>query len=85
MEKVNFSKYIEDVKFHVGTLARGLGRTIYGALTSGILAIAVYGFFLIKGESGYAAVFDFVASCATLFVALCNVYVMGRKKIGAKK
>lgn len=85
MEKVNFSKYIENVKLHAGTLARGLARTIYGALITGLLAIAIYGFYLIKGESGYIAVFDFVASCATLSVALCNVYMMGRKKRGAKK
>ena len=57
---------------------------VYGALVAGLLAIAVYGFISIKGEAGYVAVFDFIASTATMLVALCNMYVMGGKKVSKK-
>lgn len=85
MEKVNFSKFIESAKIHAGTMARGFARTVFGALVTGLMVIAIYGFVQIGSESGYIAVCDFIASCATLSVALCNVYMMGRKKKGAKK
>ena len=85
MKSVNFKKVLKQVKFHVDVLVRGLGRTLYGAMIAGLMAIAVYGFIAIKSESGYAAVFDFIASCATLILALVNAYVMGFKRRGAKK
>lgn len=73
------------IGFHGSIVLRGFVRTVYGALTAGLLACAVYGFICIKGEAGYVAVSDFIASCATLVVALCNLYVMGIKKRGARK
>ena len=82
---MKFEKYIKVAKFHLGILLRGLGRTLYGAFITGLIAFAVYGFVLIKSESGYAAVFDFVASVATLAVALANAYVLGSKRKGVKK
>lgn len=85
MKKVDFNKILGQVKFHCGIALKGFARTIYGALVAGLLACAVYGFLCINGESGYTAVADFVASCATLVVAMCNVYTMGMKKRGAKK
>ncbi len=78
-------KYIlEQVKFHGGIIIKGFVRTIYGALVAGLLAIAIYGFISIRSEAGYIAVFDFIAACATLTVAVCNLYVMGGKKRGKK-
>ena len=85
MEKVDFSKVLKDIKFHASVLARGFARTLYGALVAGLLAVAVYGFILIKSETGYLAVCDFIASTATLAVAMSNMYVMGKKKRGGKK
>ena len=85
MKKFNFKKFMGEVKFHAGIVLKGFIRTIYGALVAGLLAIAVYGFVSIQGESGYIAVGDFVASSATLMVALWNVYAMGMKKRGGKK
>ena len=85
MKSVNFKKVMKQVKFHVDVLVRGLGRTLYGAMIAGLMTIAVYGFIAIKSEGGYAAVFDFIASCATLILALVNAYVMGFKRRGAKK
>lgn len=85
MKKVDMKKVLKQVKFHASVVVRGLGRTLYGALIAGLIAFAVYGFVLIKSEGGYAAVFDFIASCATLIVALANAYVLGCKKRGSKK
>lgn len=85
MKSVNFKKVMKQVKFHVDILMRGLARTLYGAMIAGLIVIAVYGFVLIKSEGGYAAVFDFIASCATLILAMTNAYVLGCKKRGGKK
>lgn len=82
---MNFEKVMKPAKFHLEILLRGLGRTLYGAFITGLIAFAVYGFVLIKSEGGYAAVFDFVAAVATLVVALANAYVLGRKRKGGKK
>jgi hypothetical protein len=82
---MKFEKYIKLAKFHLGIVLRGLGRTLYGAFISGLIAFAIYGFVLIKTEGGYAAVFDFIASLATLVVALANAYLLGSKRKGAKK
>ena len=84
MKQVNFAKAMDQVKFHTQTFARGIVRTIYGSLVAGLLAVSIYGFAMVGSESGYIAVCDFIASCATLVVALCNMYVMGKKGRGRK-
>ena len=83
--KTNFEKFLRQANFHFGIVLRGLARTLYGAFITGLVAIAIYGFVLIKGESGYAAVFDFIASIATLVIALANAYWLGGKRKGGKK
>lgn len=85
MKKFDFGYFLENVRYHGSILLRGLGRTFYGALIAGLLVLAGYGFASIKSEAGYVAVFDFVASCATVIVAVCNVYLLGVKKRGGKK
>ena len=85
MKSVNFKKVMKLAKAHADIMLRGLARTLYGALIAGLIAFAVYGFVLIKSENGYVAVFDFIAACATLMVALANAYVLGNKRRGAKK
>lgn len=85
MRNVNFKKVLKQVKFHAEVMLRGLARTLYGALIAGLIAFAVYGFVLIKSEGGYAAVFDFIAACAMLLLALANAYLLGSKRRGAKK
>lgn len=83
--KINFERFLKQVRFHSGILLRGLARTIYGALIAGLVGIAVWGFVLINTETGYTAVFDFIAAIATLMVALCNMYLLGNKRKGGKK
>ena len=85
MKSVNFKKVMKQAKFHADIMLRGLARTLYGALIAGLIAFAVYGFVLIKSENGYVAVFDFIAACATLILALANAYLLGSKRRGAKK
>ena len=79
-----FTRVAESIKFHSGILLKGLVRTVYGALIAGLIGISIYGFVAIEGESGYIAVFDFIAACATLTVAVCNLYVIGGKKHGKR-
>lgn len=82
MNKVDF---VNLVKFHASVMLKGLIRTLHGTFTAGLIAVAIYGFVIISTEAGYEAVCDFIASCATLLVALCNLHMMGRKKRSAKK
>ena len=84
MEKEKIQKTVASVRFHTKIVIRGLLRTIYGAAVAGLIAMAVYGFVSVTNESGWVAVWDFVASCATLIVALSNMYLMGGRKKGAK-
>ena len=85
MKKVDFNKVMKQVKFHADILLRGLARTLYGSLIAGLIGFAIYGFVLIHKENGYTAVFDFIAACATLTVALANAYALGNKRRGGKK
>lgn len=78
------SNVLEQIKFHSGILLKGLIRTIYGALIAGLIGISIYGFIVIEGETGYLAVFNFIAACATMTVAVCNLYLMGGKKHGKR-
>lgn len=81
---VDFRKGMACAKHFGTTVLRGLARTLYGALIAGLIGVSIYGFIAIKAESGYIAVFDFIAACATMIVALCNLYVMGGKKHGKR-
>ena len=63
--------------YNVKTLLRGLVRVIWGALTAGLIGLAVYGFTSIPNEGGYVAVFDFVATVAILVLVLASVYMLG--------
>lgn len=82
---MNFTNLMKQTKIHALTFLRGIGRTFYGAFITGLIATSIYGFWLIGNEEGYAAVFDFIASCAVLVVALCNAYLLGGKRKGGKK
>lgn len=84
MEKAEIKRVFARVKFHAKIAWRGFYRTLYGAAVAGLIAMAVYGFVSVTNESGWVAVWDFVASCATLIVALSNMYLMGGCKKGAK-
>ena len=84
MEAVQIKKAWKTLKFHAKIAWRGFCRTLYGAAVAGLIALAIYGFVSVTTETGWTAVCDFIASCATLVVALFNVYWMGCNKKGAK-
>ena len=84
MGKINFRLMCEELKFHWNIFVRGVARMLAGTLAAILFAVSIYGFVVIKGETGYIAVFDFIATLCTLCIALCNVYAMGRKRGGKK-
>ena len=85
MNESKFKTTMKLIGFHIRNLLRGLGRTLYGTFIAGLLGFAVYGFVIIGSEDGYAAVFDFIASCAILLFALGNAYLLGCNKRGKKR
>ena len=85
MEAVQIKMAFANVKFHLRIMWRGFCRTVYGAAVAGLIAMAIYGFISVTTETGWIAVCDFVASCATLVVALSNMYLIGGRKKGGKK
>ena len=80
MEATQIKMAFAKVKFHARIAWRGLCRTVYGAAVAGLLAIAVYRFVSVAGETGWMAVCDFIAACATMIVALANMYLIGCRK-----
>lgn len=84
MEAVQIKKAWKAFKFHAKIAWRGFYRTLYGTAIAGLIAFAVYGLVSVTNETGWSAVCDFIASCATLIVALSNMYLMGGRKRGAK-
>jgi hypothetical protein len=84
MEAVQIEKAWKAFKFHAKIAWRGFYRTIYGTFVAGLVAMAIYGFASVTTETGWAAVCDFIASCATLIIAMSNMYLMGGRKKGAK-
>ena len=86
MEATQIKMAFAKVKFHARIAWRGFCRTIYGATVAGLLAIAVYRFVSVAGETGWIAVCYFIAACATMIVAFANMYLMGcKKKSGTKR
>lgn len=84
MEKAEIKRVFAKVKFHAKIAWRGFCRTLYGAAVAGLIALAIYGFVSVTTETGWTAVCDFIASCATLVVALSSMYLMGGRKKGSK-
>ena len=84
MEALHIKKAWKVVKLHTKIAWRGFCRTLYGAAVAGLIALAIYGFVSVTTETGWTAVYDFIASCATLVVAMSNMYLMGGRKKGAK-
>ena len=84
MEAVQIKKAWKAVRFHTKIACRGFCRTLYGSAVAGLIALAIYGFVSVTSETGWTAVCDFIASCATLVVALANMYLMGGRKKGPR-
>jgi hypothetical protein len=85
MDLEQIKKAWKAVKFHAKIAWRGFCRTLYGSFVAGLVAMAIYGFVSVTGESGWTAVCDFIASCATMVVAIVNMYWIGCTKKGTKR
>ena len=80
----DFKSVWKIIRFHSRCLLKGFTRMMFGALTTGLFALAIYGFILITSESGWIAVSEFIAAIATSGVALTCMYAMGSpRKRGA--
>lgn len=79
-----FKSVAKFVSRHGKILLKGFLRMVYGALTAGLFALAIYGFAIITTESGWTAVCEFIAATATAVVALSCMYSQGgSRKRGA--
>lgn len=76
----DFKSVANAVGYHGKVFIRGLVRTIYGAATSGLIGLAVYGLMMIPKEGGYTAVCEFVGALATICLAGSCIYANGGGK-----
>ena len=82
----DFKSVAKTIWHYTKILWKGFKRTVYGAATAGLIALAVYGLCMIPSEDGYVAVCDFIASTATMVVALSCMYAQGAGyKKGARR
>ena len=83
MNKNDMTKAAKWISRQGKILARGFVKTLWGAATAGLFAMAVYCLTMIPSEGGYVAVADFVGAMATLAVAFSGMYAQGmsRKKV----
>lgn len=84
----DFKSVTNTVLRHGKILFRGFTRMLYGTMTAGTFAIAIYGFVMISREGGWTAVCDFIGAIATTCVAVTCMYAQGggkRKRGGFEK
>ena len=72
-----FKRAAQFISFHGKILLKGFIRMMFGALTAGLFALAIYGFAMITSEAGWTAVCEFIAATATAVVALTAMYSQG--------
>ena len=85
MEAARIKMALAKFKFHARILWRGFLRTVYGALISGLIAMAIYGFVSAPKEAGWDAVFDYIVSVVLLIEAIGNMHFIGRRNNGGTK
>lgn len=66
-----------NIGHHIMIMLKGFARVILGAISAGVVGLACYGLVLVPGESGYAAVADFVLSVMLLTFAGLLIYLLG--------
>lgn len=83
--KTEFFNFMQKVKFHGAIILRGFCRVLFGTLTAGLIALAVFGFGCVSLDAGYSAVIDFGIALGSAWLAIYNMYCIGLKKRGARK
>lgn len=82
----DYKRAAKTIWFHTKILMKGLMRTMCGAATAGLIALAAISFYTIPTEDGYVAVCDFIVAIATIVMALSCMYIQGANyKKGAKR
>ena len=82
----DFKSVARTIWHHTKVLWKGFKRMVYGAATAGLIALAVYGFWMIPSEDGYVAVCEFIVATCTMAVAVNCMYAQGAGyKKGAKR
>lgn len=77
---INFKSVFKAAWRHCKILFRGFTRMLYGTMTAGAFAMAIYGFVMIPKEGGWAAVSDFIVAVMTFGCALVCMYAQGGGK-----
>ena len=77
MTKFNFHKQMTIIGHHTHILWRGLKYMLAGTLTTGMFVATFVGFHLVSRDSGYLAVYDFIASCFLLLISIASIYLLG--------
>ena len=84
--KINFKKTARKIGFHSMILFKGFIKMLCGSILTALIAVGIYGMFMVPAESGYTAVCDFLVSASILCFAIGGMYLMGGTgKKGAKK
>ena len=78
--KFSFKSATGCIWHHGKILWKGFVRMMYGTVTAGLFAMAAYGLMMIPSEGGYIAVCEFIASVATICVAMSSMYSLGGKR-----
>jgi FtsH-binding integral membrane protein len=84
----DFKSTVRTIGFHGKILAKGFIRMVFGAITAGLLVLAIFGFAAVTSESGWTAVCEFIASTCMVVFALCGLYLQGgsnKKRGGYEK
>jgi hypothetical protein len=80
MTKVNTKELMAFIGRHARILVAGLRRMVCGGLTVLLFITAIYGFINIPHGNGLSTIFAFVASFATLNLAIASMYVLGEPR-----
>ena len=62
---------------HLRVLLFGIKNMILGTCVFALLFFSIFGFTVVAGEEGYAAVFDFILSCFMLGGSVASMYLLG--------
>ena len=66
-----------NIGYHIMIMLKGFVRVILGAISAGLVGLAVYALVLVPGEAGYVAVGEFVGSVCLLVIACALIYLLG--------
>lgn len=78
MTKSELNKRLIKVGHHFRFVLTGIKCAILGAATFTLLVMSIWGFTVVAGQAGYAAVSDFILACTMLAGSVACLYLLGR-------